>query len=117
MLGLVVKQLCKVCLTLVALLEVRGELCWDFQRGGCGLSKGFAADQRNDFKLLCEWKPLAEKCASPVQCGCAVQRRTRRTAGLKTAAKWFKLAAKRGVARAQLNLGVMYAKGEGVTEL
>ena len=30
--------------------------------------------------------------------------------------KWYKLAAEEGHANAQLNLGVMYAKGQGVTQ-
>lgn len=34
----------------------------------------------------------------------------------KTAVKWFTLAAEQGEANAQSNLGVMYAKGEGVPE-
>ena len=32
------------------------------------------------------------------------------------AAKWFKKAAQRGYAKAQINLGIMHAKGEGVTQ-
>ncbi len=67
----------------------------------------FSANGPN--KVILSPKPYSRKCTSPAGA-------YRSTTPYAEAAKWYWLAANRGNAKAQFNLGVMYAKGQGVPQ-
>jgi len=103
-----------ICLTIAVLLGSAGvSESADFQ-------KGLTAAQRGDFATaLREWRPLAEQGDAYAQYNLGQMYATGRGVSQdhKTAAKWFRLAAKGGHADAQRILGMTYEiGGEGVPQ-
>jgi TPR repeat protein len=86
-----------------------------FWPSGCdGGKQGFVAYQRGDYATAFRiWRPLADKGQASAAHNLGLPSlRTGRAAKRHEAAQWFRRAAGSRFARAQVNLGAMYAAGK-----
>lgn len=89
-------------------LVARGEASW---------SALPASAQREVDAAIAGWRSAADDCNGQAQhkLGCLYEFRHGAAQNSAEAARWFKVAARQGCADSQGVLGVLYAKGRGVT--